>query len=797
MAVRHAWKPARKVGGLFHAGPGRRHGLGRAQSSVARPSEPGRPTPLNSILIANRGEIAFSPFAVNVGEPSAYLNGDRIIEIAQREGCQAIHPGYGFLSENAGFARKCTEAGIIFIGPPWQAIEAMGSKSASKEIMTAAGVACIPGYHGAAQEAEVLQREAALIGYPVMLKAVKGGGGKGMRIVRTAAAFGEQLTSARSEARNAFGDDRMLVEKYLRAPRHIEVQIFADQHGHCVALGERDCSLQRRHQKILEESPAPRLPAGRRRELWAQARAAALAVGYEGAGTVEFIVDTETGDFFFMEMNTRLQVEHPVTEMVTGLDLVHWQFLVAQGAALPLTQPEIDDRIARGGWAMEARIYAEDPARNFMPDSGPLVHLRIPRRSDRVRVDAGFVQGDEISPYYDPMMAKLIVRGATRHEAIQKLGTALAEYEVVGPKTNIEFLQRICAHPRFIAGDVETGFIAKHHDELFAPRPAADEVFVQAALAALLAPEAAPTANQRAAPHLRHHAAAFGDGGVTVGFGSDRQQQRELVFIERGSRSSDSSGNSNGFVEEEESVSVVIRGPRQKDSSSHRDDGRALDGPVFDIQVLRRRPRRPRTPGPETDGGSKSSGQPPSSSFANVTCICRPLSQSGSESGSGCGAATAIHLTTFYPHARIDSTIVRHGLETHIFQRGVSVSVSVSASPPHDDYSNHYILVPAPPRWLHAAAARHSIHSATTTTTTTTTTTASTTMDSSNNSKIVTAPMPCKVLRVEVAEGERVRRDQALVVIESMKMETVVRSPVDGVVEREMCKAGSSLVEFA
>lgn len=346
--------------------------------------------PLQSILIANRGEIALrvgrtaadhgirtttlytdpdagsqhalsSPFAINLGDPSQYLDGDRIIQVAQEQGCQAIHPGYGFLSENAAFAKKCTEAGLNFIGPPWKAIEAMGDKSRSKEIMISAGVPCIPGYHGSNQDPEFLKSQAESIGYPVLLKAVKGGGGKGMRISRSPHDFLDQLASAKSEAKSSFGDDVMLVEKYITTPRHIEVQVFADKHGNCVALGERDCSIQRRHQKILEESPAPFLDEDVRQDLWEKARAAALAVDYEGAGTVEFIFDNDTGEFFFMEMNTRLQVEHPVTEMVTGEDLVYWQILVAEGGQMPLTQHEISERISQRGHAIEARIYAENP----------------------------------------------------------------------------------------------------------------------------------------------------------------------------------------------------------------------------------------------------------------------------------------------------------------------------------------------------------------------------------------------------------------------------------------------------
>lgn len=318
---------------------------------------------------ANSQHALSSPFAVNLGDASAYLDGDRIIEVAKQHGCQGIHPGYGFLSENPVFAKKCADAGLTFIGPPASAIEAMGSKSESKNIMNAAGVPCIPGYHGAEQDPEYLKAEAAKIGYPVLLKAVKGGGGKGMRIATTPEVFLDQLASAKSEARNSFGDEVMLVEKYITTPRHIEVQVFADKHGNCVALGERDCSIQRRHQKILEESPAPHLKEEIRQDLWEKARAAALAVGYEGAGTVEFIFDNETGEFFFMEMNTRLQVEHPVTEMVTGEDLVRWQLIVAEGGKLPTTQAEIEQNIARHGHAIEARIYAENPDMSVAGDT--------------------------------------------------------------------------------------------------------------------------------------------------------------------------------------------------------------------------------------------------------------------------------------------------------------------------------------------------------------------------------------------------------------------------------------------
>lgn len=348
--------------------------------------------------------------------------------------------------------------------------------------MIEAGVPCIPGYHGTEQDPAFLAEQAESIGYPVLLKAVKGGGGKGMRIARTPDEFMQQLESAKSEARSSFGDDVMLVEKYITTPRHIEVQVFADKHGNCVALGERDCSIQRRHQKILEESPAPNLDENVRQDLWEKARQAALAVSYEGAGTVEFIFDNDTGEFFFMEMNTRLQVEHPVTEMVTGQDLVRWQIIVAEGGTLPLTQAQVEEEIKQHGHAIEARIYAEDPSMNFVPSTGKLLHLRTPPLSESVRIDAGFVQGDEVSSHYDPMIAKLIVSGPDRTSALQKMGAALEAYEIAGPVTNIEFLKRCCRSPAFIAGEVETGYIEKHRGELFEQEKVPDEVWAQAAV---------------------------------------------------------------------------------------------------------------------------------------------------------------------------------------------------------------------------------------------------------------------------------------------------------------------------
>ncbi|KAJ3345265.1 hypothetical protein HDU83_004251 [Entophlyctis luteolus] len=410
----------------------------------------------------------------------SYLRMDKIIQVAERTGAQAIHPGYGFLSENSAFAEQVSKANLVFIGPPAQAIVDMGSKSASKEIMTAAGVPCVPGYHGTNQDPSFLKSEANKMGYPVLIKAVKGGGGKGMRIVTREEDFLEMLESSKREATKSFGDDAVLVEKYIVRPRHVEVQIFADTHGNAVYLFERDCSVQRRHQKIIEEAPAPDLSPELRASLGAQAVAAAKAVNYVGAGTVEFIFDTDTSQFYFMEMNTRLQVEHPITEMITNTDLVEWQLIVASGNRVPKLQNELKI----DGWAFEARIYAENPEKNFMPDTGPLPHLRFPATSSKVRVETGVQQGDAVSVHYDPMISKLVVKGRDRAEALRMMRNSLGEVEVVGVHTNVEFLKRLSAHPEFVSGNVETGFIQKFSTDLFPEKKATpSKAFVHGALA--------------------------------------------------------------------------------------------------------------------------------------------------------------------------------------------------------------------------------------------------------------------------------------------------------------------------
>jgi 3-methylcrotonyl-CoA carboxylase alpha subunit len=449
----------------------------------------------------------------------SYLRIDRIIEAARRSGAEAVHPGYGFLSENAEFAEACAKAGLVFVGPPPAAIRAMGSKSAAKALMEKAGVPLVPGYHGEAQEPKLLLKEAKRIGFPVLIKASAGGGGKGMRIVESETGFAEALASAQREAAAAFGDDRVLIEKYLQRPRHIEVQVFADTHGNCVHLFERDCSVQRRHQKVVEEAPAPGMTASRRREIGATAIAAAQAVAYVGAGTVELIAEGDA--FYFMEMNTRLQVEHPVTEMITGQDLVEWQLRVAAGQPLPLTQ----DQLAINGHAIEVRVYAEDPARGFLPSTGRLRHVRPPATGAHVRVDTGVRAGDEVTVHYDPMIAKLIAWDETREAALRRLRGALDDYEVIGPTTNIAFLRRVAGHAEFIVGSVDTGFIARNGETLLATAsPPLDRVLAAATLAVLLGQQ------EEAAVAARASADPFSPWHAQDGWRLDGETYRDLQF---------------------------------------------------------------------------------------------------------------------------------------------------------------------------------------------------------------------------------------------------------------------------
>jgi 3-methylcrotonyl-CoA carboxylase alpha subunit len=489
------------------------------------------------ILIANRGEIAcrviatarrlgiatvavysaaergarhttLADTAYPIGPPPAaesYLNGEAILAAARASGAEAVHPGYGFLSENADFAEACAAAGLVFIGPPAAAIRAMGSKAAAKALLARHEVPLVPGYHGAEQDPVRLLAEAERIGFPVLIKASAGGGGRGMRIVEDAADFAAALDVARREARAAFGDDRMLIEKYISAARHIEFQIFADRHGNAIHLGERDCSIQRRHQKLIEEAPAPLLDPARRRRMGKAAVSAARAVGYVGAGTVEFV--TAADGFYFIEMNTRLQVEHPVTEAVTGLDLVEWQLRTAAGEKLPLTQNEIVTQ----GHAIEARLYAEDPERGFLPQTGTLHRLRFP--SDEVaRVDTGVVEGDAITPFYDALVAKIIVRGESRAAAIARLRRALGETAILGVATNLGFLSRLAADPDFAAAEIDTGFIERRRATLLAPRPPASDLALSVAALVRLSARGNEAAAAAARSEDRHSPWSRTDG---------------------------------------------------------------------------------------------------------------------------------------------------------------------------------------------------------------------------------------------------------------------------------------------
>ena len=461
---------------------------------------------IQSLLIANRGEIAcriirtahsmgirtvavfsdadanalhvrMADETVHIGPSAAresYLVGSRIIAAAKATGAEAIHPGYGFLSENAEFAQSVIDAGLIWVGPNPESITAMGLKDAAKQLMQQAGVPVTPGYMGRNQDAGFLAIQADAVGYPVLIKAVAGGGGKGMRLVERPEDFADALASCRREATASFGNDHVLIEKYIQRPRHIEVQVFGDRHGNIVHLFERDCSLQRRHQKVIEEAPAPGMDAATREVLCDAAVRAAKAVDYVGAGTIEFIADASEGlradRIWFMEMNTRLQVEHPVTEAIAGVDLVEWQLRVANGELLPLMQEDL----AINGWAVEARLYAEDPEKGFLPSIGKLEHLVLP---DRLRVDSGVVQGGEVSPYYDPMIAKLIAHGATRDEAISRLESGLDDSEIWPVRTNAGFLSQLMQHPDFLSGDVDTGLIGRDGEALVVPPEAeADEL---------------------------------------------------------------------------------------------------------------------------------------------------------------------------------------------------------------------------------------------------------------------------------------------------------------------------------
>ncbi|KAI0095062.1 carbamoyl-phosphate synthase L chain, ATP binding domain-containing protein [Irpex rosettiformis] len=704
----------------------------------------------DKILIANRGEIAcrvirtakklgiktvavFSEVdadsmhvkladeAYCIGPaPSAesYLRMDKIIDLCRRSGAQAVHPGYGFLSENPKFADKLAKEGIVFIGPPASAIVSMGSKSESKVIMEGAGVPVVPGYHGSNQDADFLKSKASEIGYPVLIKAVHGGGGKGMRIVESEAQFSDALESARREAEKSFGNNDVLVEKYVERPRHIEVQVFADSHGGCVALWERDCSVQRRNQKIIEEAPAPGLGPEMRADLCQKAINAAKAVNYVGAGTVEFIFDNDTNQFYFMEMNTRLQVEHPVTEMITGLDLVEWQLQVAAGNRLPLSQSDIP----LVGHAFEARIYAENPRNQFLPDSGPLLFLSTPEPTHvfapavppppssvaslarsietnvevepSLRLEQGFGQGAQIGVFYDPMIAKLVVHGRDRTEALRILRGALEKYQVVGVSTNIEFLRTLAGNNAFVEGNVETGFIREHFDDLFpdVPAPIA-EVLAQAALYVILR-------EQSMAPKVGATPWTFLSSRR---FGGDTYERVIMLATDDLSISP---------------VAVHVK---------------ALAGGRFDITVK---------------------GADYKRTFSSVS---GHLSSPTTVSSSLDSDSLRTTVVSQQPPPALPASTNFHTMERlHVFHDGHKTTLTLPS-----------------PKWLLSLGG-----------------------DVLNAHKgALKAPMPSLVVNVPVNVGEKVKKGDAVVILESMKTEMILRSPADGIVTSVGCQKGDMVDE--
>jgi len=619
---------------------------------------------------ANAKHVAVCDEAVLIGPAAAkesYLKGDAIIAVALATGAQAIHPGYGFLSENAEFADAVAAAGLVFIGPPAASMRAMGSKSAAKTLMESASVPLVPGYHGESQDPDLLQREADRIGYPVLLKASAGGGGKGMRVVERSEDFAAALASCKREAISSFGDDKVLAEKYLQRPRHIEIQVFADSHGNCVYLHERDCSVQRRHQKVLEEAPAPGMPPERRAAMGEAAVAAAKAVGYVGAGTVEFIANQD-GSFYFMEMNTRLQVEHPVTEMITGTDLVEWQLRVAAGQPLPLRQ----DQLKIHGHAIEARIYAENPEKGFLPSIGTLRHMDTPDAVSfelgsasvstpaAVRIDSGVREGDAISPFYDPMIAKLIVWGADRTQALARMSQALAEFQIVGLATNIAFLKRLVEGSAFASADLDTGLIERNGATLFPPAEPAPPGALALAAMALVGGE---------------HTGSTDPWANVSGWRLNGDYQRQLAF-----------------------------------SDEHQDYAVALTYQA---------------------NGWKIAG-------TDVALTARD------------GATLAIRLGATALHG----TVRRDGELFHVFTGG-----------------RHFVLTYHDPMAhageVEAAGGR------------------------------LTAPMPGKVVAILAKAGQNVKKGEALVIMEAMKMEHTIGAPADGVVEELLYAVGDQVADGA
>jgi 3-methylcrotonyl-CoA carboxylase alpha subunit len=636
---------------------------------------------------AGAKHVAVCDEAVLIGAAAAkesYLCGDKIIAVALATGAEAIHPGYGFLSENADFADACAQAGLVFIGPPASSMRAMGSKSAAKTLMENAAVPLVPGYHGDNQDPDFLQAQGDRIGYPVLLKASAGGGGKGMRVIERSEDFKAALASCKREAISSFGDDKVLAEKYLTRPRHIEIQVFADTHGNCVYLHERDCSVQRRHQKVLEEAPAPGMPLDRRAAMGEAAVAAARAVGYVGAGTVEFIANQD-GSFYFMEMNTRLQVEHPVTEMITGTDLVEWQLRIAFGEALPKTQQDLTIH----GHSIEARIYAENPDKGFLPSIGTLRHMDTPGAVNftlgdggkgdpaPVRIDSGVREGDAISPFYDPMIAKLIVWGADRTQALARMSQALAEFRIVGLATNIAFLKRLVDGQAFSSADLDTGLIERNHDSLFPAPRAVPAGALALATASLLVAE-----RSKAAASSVYAADPF---GVASGWRMNGAAQRSIAFEDEYSAASDMKAYQ---------VKLGYQGSGYQ---------LELGGMTVPMQIDR------------VDGAE--------------------LSLSLGE--------TSLH-----------GAVRRDGEQVHVFTGG-----------------RHFILHYNDPL-AHAGEAEAA-------------------------GGRLTAPMPGKVVAVLAKAGQAVKKGDALVIMEAMKMEHTIAAPSDGTVEELLYQVGDQVADGA
>jgi 3-methylcrotonyl-CoA carboxylase alpha subunit len=624
---------------------------------------------------AESKHVAACDIAVRLGPAPAsesYLKAEEILRVALAHGAQAIHPGYGFLSENEAFAQACAKAGICFVGPPASAIAAMGSKSAAKTLMEKAGVPLVPGYHGDEQAPKFLQQQADTMGYPVLIKASAGGGGKGMRIVTQAKDFIAALASCKREASASFGDDKVLIERYLQKPRHIEIQVFSDTHNQHVYLFERDCSVQRRHQKVIEEAPAPGMTQARRQEMGEAAIAAARAVNYVGAGTVEFIAEPD-GRFYFMEMNTRLQVEHPVTEMITGMDLVEWQLRVAAGERLPKTQQELQ----RCGHSIEARIYAENADKDFLPSIGRLIHLEFPDHeafiNADVRVDGGVRAGDTISPYYDPMIAKLIVRGADRDQARARMLRALAATQIVGVHTNVAFLSRLMADEAFAEADLDTGLIERRRETLLpAPVPATREALLLACAAVLEQEKAAS-------------ALTIDPWAERCGWRVDGSYRRMLSF------------------QDSESVQEVL------------------------IDMV--------------DG---------------VTSFTVDAERAAVEISSQTnGVASVLHVALLMRSSRVSGTVVRQGGRFDVFVSGKCETLTLKDP------------------------------------------LASTGQAEADHAGSLTAPMPGKIIAIEVKAGEKVKRGQALLVMEAMKMEHTINAGLDGVVENIFFGVGEQVAEGA